>query len=94
MEIPEDIVAAVRQDFGAGQAPEVLALVASATESTRVRRCIVFAARGHLGHLESLCELARIDFRDVVVAAEYTRFGQRLYDFTRPIPEASLPPRS
>lgn len=92
MDIPEDISAAVREDFGPSRADEVLALVASATESTRVRRCIVFAARGRRDYLESLCRLAQVDFRDVVMAAEYSRLGQRLYDFNRPIPEAALPP--
>ncbi|MEZ6038532.1 MAG: hypothetical protein R3F29_13710 [Planctomycetota bacterium] len=91
MNLPQDILDAVRHDFGPGDADAVLSLVAGATESTRVQRCIVFAARGHRDHLENLCRLAQIDYRDVIMAAEYSRLDQRLYDFNRPIPEAALP---
>ena len=90
MELAEDIVTAVRSAFDARLVERVLAQVAAATECTRVRRCIVFAARGDLEQLERLCALAKVDFRDVVVAGEYSRTGERLYDFNREIPDAAF----
>lgn len=56
--------------------------------TTRIKRCIAFASGGDLGRFDKLCKLAKIDYRDVIVAAEYDLSYMQLYDFNRPIPEA------
>ena len=91
MPMPADIFEQVKADFPAADIPSVLTRLESASRSERVLRCIVFAARGHPWYFDFLCRLAKIDARDVIMAAEYERLGDRLYDFTKPIPEARLP---
>ncbi len=91
MPIDPDIVERVKADFPVADVPSVLARLESASSSQRVLRCIVFAARGHPWYFDFLCRLANTDYRDVIMAAEYERLGERLYDFTKPIPEARIP---
>jgi hypothetical protein len=88
--IAKDIVEQVKADFPAADVPSVLARLESASRIERVLRCIVFAARGHPWYFDFLCRLAKIEERDVIRAAEYEPLGDRLYDFTMPIPEARL----
>src|SRR5687767_1587278 len=93
-EIAPDIVRQVEQDFPLqewGLRLEQLALV---TNSTRIQRCIVWAARGHPWRFDYLCRLVNVDFRDVILEAEYDRFGDRFYDFAYPIGQAAIDPRS
>jgi hypothetical protein len=37
-----------------------------------------------------LCTLAKTDHRDVIMAAEYERLGARLYDFAKPLDQATI----
>jgi hypothetical protein len=90
MSIEPDIVESVRADFSAEVVPDVLGRLEAASNMPRIQRCIVFAARGHPWYLEYLCQLAKIDYRDVIMAAEYDRLNIRLYDFTMPIPHARI----
>ena len=39
---------------------------------------------------DDLCKLAKIDWRDVIMAAEYDRENTRLYDFTKPFDRARI----
>ena len=90
MPIAPDIVERVKADFPATDVPSVLARLESASGNERVLRCIVFAARGHPWYFDFLCRMAKVDYRDVIMAAEYERLGEQLYDFNKPIPEARL----
>ena|SRR5688500_14553138 len=90
MNIEADIVKQVQSDFPPEAVPTVLAQLETASSTPRIQRCIVFAARGHPWYFDFLCRLSKIDYRDVIMAAEYERLGDRLYDFTKPIPEARI----
>jgi hypothetical protein len=90
MEIARDIVEQLRKDFPANEVDARLSQLASASASERIQRCIVFASRGHPWQFEYLCKLAKIDVRDVIMAAEYDRFDTRLYDFNRAIDQARI----
>lgn len=90
MAIACDILAQLQHDFPAADAAGLIERLEFASSSERVQRCIVWAARGHPWYFEFLCQLARIDYRDVILVAEYERFGEHLYDFSQPIPAALL----
>jgi hypothetical protein len=60
----------IEHDFPAhGSAAPVAEMVASASESERVQAAVVICARGQLGRLRDACELAKQDWRDVLVGA-------------------------
>jgi len=90
MNIEPDIVENVRADFPVEAVADVLSRLEAASSVPRIQRCIVFAARGHPWYFDYLCRLAKIDYRDVIMAAEYDRLNARLYDFNRPIPHARI----
>jgi hypothetical protein len=85
-----DIEECLARDFPADALPAALSSIAAASSSPRIQRCIAFAARGHPSYFDYLCKLARIDYRDVIMAAEYDRFGTQLYDFNQPVSKARL----
>jgi hypothetical protein len=86
--IESDIVEYIRQTFPCEAVEYTLARLASASAVPRIQRCIAFASRGHTWYFDYLCNLAQVDYRDVICAAEYSRLDIRLYDFNRPIPLA------
>lgn len=90
MSIEPDIVDQLRQDFAAVDVAARLSQLAQASASPRIQRCIVFASRGHPWYFDYLCKLVDIDSRDVIMAAEYDRLDARLYDFSKPIPDARI----
>jgi hypothetical protein len=90
MNIAPDIVDQLRHNFPASEVDERLSQLAAASNSPRVQRCIVFASRGHPWYFDYLCKLAKVDYRDVVMAAEYDRLDAHLYDFNKPIAEARI----
>lgn len=90
MEIAPDILIQLRKDFPEAEVPQRALQLETAIGDQRLQRCIVFAARGHPWYFDYLCRLVQIDFRDVILAAEYDRLTARLYDFSRPIGEARI----
>jgi hypothetical protein len=105
MEIPEDVVEWVNTHFNDGEKVRALALLSTAEVHTgeqatpRLLRCAVTSSQGVLGRLEESIRRLRVDWRDVIMAAEYRLGGrnfdgsssyQRIYDFNRPIEEASV----
>lgn len=90
MDITPDILERVHADFPSDEVEARLAQLAAASPSLRILRCIVFAARGHPWYFDYLCKLAKVDDRDVIMAAEYERLGTRLYDFTKPFAWARI----
>jgi hypothetical protein len=90
MELAPDIVAQAKADFPPEKVGEVLEQLRASSSSERIKRCIVFASRGHPWRFQFLCKLAKEDFRDVIMNAEYDRYDARLYDFNKPIAEARI----
>ena len=77
--LPPDIITKVQQDFSKEDAAVIVQLLSELqTEDPRVfcdriLRCIVFTAGGRFDWFASEVALARIDWRDVIVNAEYDR---------------------
>ena len=92
IEIDPDILDQIENDFPAESVPSVVAQLLATTQSQRIFRCIVFAARGHRWYFEYLCRLAKFDYRDVIMSGEYARGDPQLhlYNFNRTIPEARI----
>jgi hypothetical protein len=60
----------IEHDFPApGSADAVAQMVAAASESERVQTAIIFCARGQTDRLRDACDLAKLDWRDVLVGA-------------------------
>jgi hypothetical protein len=60
----------IERDFpAAGGAAEVAQMVAAASHSERIQAAIVFCARAQPGRLRDACDLAKLDWRDVLVGA-------------------------
>ena len=75
MSLPTDIEKRIRSD-AKDQADELVRRVDAFAAKhpdfgERVLRCVVFVAQGKLDQLESAMQLAELDWRDVIVAAEY-----------------------
>ncbi|UCD30793.1 MAG: hypothetical protein JSV38_08135, partial [Desulfobacterales bacterium] len=76
--LAQDILGKVNRDFEApDEAALALSVLADFAEqnrklaSDRVLRCIVFVAKGDLDVLDKAIDLAKTDYRDLIVWAEY-----------------------
>ncbi len=75
--LPQDIIAKVRRDFPEDDAGAILQLLSELQKenprifSDRILRCILFSAQGRFDEFACAVALARIDWRDVIVNAEY-----------------------
>jgi hypothetical protein len=87
---PEDIHAKIARDFegNAEAAAEMIAthLIDNPT-SDRVLRCVLFVASGNLSELAQCLKLAHLDYRDMIVAAEYNEHRKQVRDFNNPFGE-------
>jgi len=105
MEIPQDVVQWVNAHFNDGEKVQALALLSTAEIHTgepatpRLLRCAVTSSQGVLRRLEECVLRLRVDWREVIMAAEYKLDGRnfdgssrykRIYDFNRAIGEASV----
>ena len=91
MMLVRDIWGKVNKDF---ETPEEAALALSVLadfvvqnqelSSDRIVRCIVFVANGDLTRLEKAIDLAKEDYRDLIVWAEYNEKNERVRDLTNP----------
>jgi len=91
MTLARDIWGKVNKDF---DTPEEAALALSVLadfvdqnqelSSDRIVRCIVFVADGDLTRLEKAIDLAKEDYRDLIVWAEYNEKNERVRDLTNP----------
>jgi len=89
--LARDILGKVNKDF---ETPEEAALALSVLadflvqnqelSSDRLVRCIVFVANGDLNRLEQAIDLAKKDYRDLIVWAEYDDKDERVRDLTNP----------
>ena len=72
---PEDITSKIRKDFGdefeiAFKALENYART-NPREGHRLYRCIIYVAHGNIERMREAIDLARIDYRDLIMWAEY-----------------------
>ena len=91
-----DVANRVAREFPSAAARQAAAqILASVTEAVRelndsvgeqdrVTRCVLFLAGGNLKYLAECAALARRDYRDAIMAAEYDREDRRIRDFSRP----------
>jgi hypothetical protein len=108
MALPEDVVRWVNAHFNDCDKARALAALRTAAIPTgepavpRLLRCAVVSSQGVLRRLEESVQELRVDWRDVIMAAEYRLNGrkfdgsisyERIYDFNRPIEEAAVADR-
>jgi hypothetical protein len=93
MELPEDISKQLTRDFkdGSSEAHEILKMFLTdypkVPEIIRVCRCSVHMAQGDMNKLLEALSIARVDYRDLIAAAEYKDWPVnpvRVRDFTQP----------
>jgi hypothetical protein len=91
MALAEDILARIRQDFSSGETLPVTEMLTELQKedarlfSDRILRCILFVAHGQFDELAAAVQLARIDWRDLIVNAEYDGpSGSRKRDLSLP----------
>jgi len=91
----QDISRKVQNDFQSTEEAELaLAVLADFVDEfagyyrrppgDRLLRCIVYVAKGDLASLDKAINLATIDYRDMIVWAEYDDDLQRVRDFNLP----------
>ena len=88
MNLPTDIVARVARDFptpadrerGLGELTEL-----DVNQRDRIARCVLFSASSDMNQFRDMVALARLDYRDVIVSAEYEYpSGKRVRSFIEP----------
>jgi hypothetical protein len=89
-----DIANRIKQDFSAIEVQPVTELLIEFQESTqsgeRILRCLLYVARGQFNHLADAVATARLDFRDLIVSAEYDPSLQRIRDFNQAFDEQTM----
>jgi hypothetical protein len=105
MQLPEDVVNWIRNHFSDAEEPAALEILRDASihtseaASPRLLRCAAISSQGNLRRLEEAVQHLRIDWRDVILAAEYRPSGRsfegslnykRVFDFNKPIGEAAV----
>jgi hypothetical protein len=90
MPLTSDVSARIQQDFQADEIEPVTDLLSELQHSDpqifsdRILRCALFVARGKFATLVDAVALARVDFRDLVSAAEYDSDFKQIRDFNHP----------
>ena len=87
----DDVERVIRRDFPASRFDEVLAIVCQYGtdngEPHRVRLATLKLAAGNIAHLRAAIETAKLDYRDVLAAAEYPQYFKRVSPGDAPSPE-------
>lgn len=91
MNLTDDIARKVISEFGEDADEVVQDLLKMAAEdpqifNDRLLRCIVFISHGSRTKMQEAYMLAKTDFRDVIVAAEYDANWVPVRDFRQPFP--------
>jgi hypothetical protein len=91
MALADDILERIRSEFSSGEMLPVIDLLTGLQKKDprlfcdRILRCSLYVAGGEFDKLAAAVELARLDFRDLIVAAEYDGyFGSRQRDLSLP----------
>lgn len=76
MPLPEDIIAKVRKDFSEDDRIPILQMLSEYQQQhpgqpARILRCIIFVADGSFEKFADAVALAKLDWRDLIVSAEY-----------------------
>lgn len=84
-----DVERVVRRDFGPSGTEEVVAILdgfrgGSESGAARVRLAILKLSEGDLDLVGSYAEMARRDFRDVLLNAEYPRYADLTWEKGEP----------
>lgn len=105
MELPEDVVKWVHAHFSDADKPLALGILRIASihtgeaASPRLLRCAAISSQGSLRRLEEAIQHLKVDWRDVIMAAEYEPSGRtfagsgkykRVFDFNKPIEQAAV----
>lgn len=90
-----DIYQKLQRDFGPQlqEAIGEIEAVDAATKgliSDRIIRAVIYLSKGDLERLRKQIELARIDWRDVLMAAEYDEKEVRVRDFDKTFHQLGL----
>ncbi len=92
--LPEDVLERIARDYPPAQHAEVATQLRTLREGVpepdRVARCVLFVANGDADRFEQMIDLARTDYRDAIVAAEYDLELNRLRDLGWPFGEAEF----
>jgi len=89
IELPDDLRERVSRDFGDQSSLVTGQLIAFRAESPsiatdRILRCIVQAAASDVGRVRTYIDLAKLDWRDLIMAAEYQYPNVRVLDLSHP----------
>ncbi|MCP4327999.1 MAG: hypothetical protein GY791_06130 [Alphaproteobacteria bacterium] len=91
MALTADIRRRIEADFGVEHVAEIVAVMESARSDDpdvfgdRIIRCALYVSAGNTETLERALALARTDYRDLIVWAEYDNaFGERKRDLGQP----------
>ena len=96
MKLPPDVERYIERRFAAADRPAVLELIGQAVDhegkaaGPRLIRCALLASKGELAELRTWIEHLRLDYRDVILAAEYVhKGGEWLHcrDLNQPLPD-------
>jgi hypothetical protein len=89
--LTRDILGKINRDF---ETPDEAALALSVLadfvhqnqelSNDRILRCIVFVAKGDLDMLDKAIDLAKTDYRDLILWAEYDENNERVRDLSTP----------
>ena len=80
MALEADIVAKVRSDFGA-ESEQALHLLRDFGKTGRLARCVVVESGGSIEGLGKAIDVAKFDYRDAIVAGEYSG-GRQVRDLS------------
>jgi hypothetical protein len=92
--LAEDIIEKISRDFkNHDEAELALTVLTDFVEENqdisndRILRCMVFVANGDIATLEQAIELAKIDYRDLIVWAEYDDKEEPVRDLSNGFPK-------
>jgi hypothetical protein len=79
--LPDDVLAYITGHFPSADCPRAIELLEQAVlhdgtaAEPRLLRCAVVASEGSLARLKTLVDLLKVDWRDVIMAGEYSWDG-------------------
>ncbi len=83
--LPQELKDWVREDFSAEFQEIAMKLMADSRLGDRELRCALFLGEGDLDKLKRAIDLGKLDYRDLILNAEYETPGyRRVRDFTEP----------
>ena len=95
-ELPVDIIEKINSDFETEiSRKEILASLVKLTDDLeipfgRIPRCVLYVANGNIEAFNGMLALARADWRDAIIQAEYDAVKGRIFDFEKTFPEDGI----